>query len=167
MDLSADGNTLAIGTNVKNPLPNDESIRMYKWNDTHYEAFFNGVPAGPEAFLSLSGDGISVAVGLPLDSSNGGSTSVYSFYPESPCEDTSMLVRISFTTDENPHETSWELSVDSEVKLRSGSLSGHKYTTFVEEICVPNNSCVRFSVNDTEGDGVSFDQSIRYLICAA
>ena len=157
VDLSADGNTLAIGTN-------DESIRMYTWNGSRYNAFFNGVPAGPAASLSLSGDGISVAVGLPLDSSNGGSTSVYTFYPESPCEDTSeMSVRISFTTDENPHETSWELSVDSEVKLRSGLLSGHKYTTFVEEICVPETSCVRFSVNDTEGDGVSFDE--LFVMC--
>jgi|SaaInl74LU_5_DNA_1037368.scaffolds.fasta_scaffold13922_2 hypothetical protein len=135
---------------------------MYKWNGTHYKTLFNGVPSGPAASLSLSSDGKAVAVGLPFDSSNGGLTRVYNFYSESPCDDTSKIpVRISFTTDGNPQETSWELEVDSEVTLRSGSLSGHKYTTFVEEICVPAEACVSFSVNDTAGDGVSFRLNLR------
>ncbi len=141
---------------MENPLPTDESIQMYKWNSPHYKALFNGVPAGPAASFSLSSDGKAVAVGLPFDFSNEGSTRVYNFYPESPCGNTSEVpVRISFTTDENPQESTWELQVDSKVELRSGSLSGHKYTTFVEEICVPATSCVRFLVNDTQGDGVS------------
>ena len=81
---------------------------------------------------------------------------MYNFYSESPCDDTSKIpVRISFTTDGNPQESSWELQVDSEITLISGSLSGHKYTTFVEEICVPAEACVSFSVFDTKGDGVS------------
>lgn len=156
VDLSEDASILAVGTSVENPLPTDESIRMYKWDGTQYNALFNGVPSGPAASLSLSGDGKALAVGLPFDSSNGGLTRVYNFYSESPCDDASEIpLRISFTTDGNPQETSWELQVDSEVKLISGSLSGHKYTTFVEEICVPAEACVRFSVFDTEGDGVS------------
>jgi hypothetical protein len=139
---------------------------MYQWNGTHYTALFNGVPAGPAASLSLSSDGRSVAVGLPFDSSYGGSTRMYSFYSKSPCVDPSeLLLRISLTTDGNPHETSWELRVDSEVKLRSGPLSGEKYITFVEEICVPAEACVRFRVFDTEGDGVSFRQNPEELIC--
>jgi len=158
VDLSEDANMLAVGTSVENPLPTDESIQMYKWNDTHYNALFNGVPAGPAASFSLSSDGKAVAVGLPFDFSNGngGSTRVYNFYPESPCGNLSEVpVRISFTTDESPEETTWELQVDSEVQLRSGSLSGYKYTTFVEQICVPASSCVRFLVNDTQGDGLN------------
>eukprot|EP00985_Skeletonema_marinoi_P001706 scaffold686_cov245-Skeletonema_marinoi.AAC.17 len=159
IDISKDASILAIGTNVDNPLPTDESIRMYKWNDTdkQYNVLFNGVPSGPAASLSLSSDGRSVAVGLPYDSSYGGSTRVYNFYPKSPCVDPSeLLLRISLTTDGNPQETSWELRVDSKVKLRSGSLSGHTYTTFVEEICVPDDACVRFRVFDTEGDGLNY-----------
>eukprot|EP00985_Skeletonema_marinoi_P026609 scaffold20727_cov160-Skeletonema_marinoi.AAC.3 len=155
VDLSEDASILAVGTSVKNPLPTDESIRMYKWNGTQYKTLYNGVPSGPAASLSLSGDGKAVAVGLPFDSSNGGLTKVYNFYSESPCDDASEIpLRISFTTDGSPQETSWELRVDSEITLISGSLSGHKYTTFVEEICVPAEACVSFSVFDTEGDGL-------------
>ena len=118
----------------------------------------NGIPAGPAASLSLSGDGKAIAVGLPFDSLNlnGGSTRVYNFYSASPCDDPSeKSLRISFTTDGRPEESTWELRVDSKLKRRSGSLSGHAYTTFVEEMCVPVESCVRFLVYDTQGDGVS------------
>eukprot|EP00984_Skeletonema_dohrnii_P022938 scaffold12054_cov112-Skeletonema_dohrnii-CCMP3373.AAC.5 len=155
VDLSEDASILAVGTSVENPQPTDKSIRMYRWDGQRYKVLFNGVPSGPAASLSLSSDGKALAVGLPFDSSNGGSTRVYNFYSESPCGNTSEIpVRISFTTDGSPQETSWELRVDSEVKLRSGSLSGHKYTTFVEEICVPAEACVRFVAVDTKGDGL-------------
>ena len=81
---------------------------------------------------------------------------MYNFYPSSPCDDPSEIpLHISFTTDINPDETSWELRVDSQVKRRSDSFSGFKYTTFVEEICVPAASCVKFIVYDVRGDGVS------------
>jgi hypothetical protein len=141
---------------VENPQPSDESIRMYKWNGKRYTALSNGVPGGTAAYVSLSSDGRAVAVGLPFDASNGGSTTVYSFYPSSPCEDPSeMPLRISFTTDGRPEETKWELQVDSEVKRSSGSLSGYMHTTFVEEMCIPETSCVKFTVYDTQGDGVS------------
>ena len=157
VDLSDDANILAVGTSVENPQPTDRSVQMYEWNGTCYNALFNGVPAGPATSLSLSSDGKAVAIGLPFDSSNGGSSRVYNFYPESPCGNISEVpVRISFTTDGSPEHTTWELQVNSEVNLRSGSLSGHKYTTFVEERCVPATSCVRFLVCDTQGDGVSF-----------
>eukprot|EP00984_Skeletonema_dohrnii_P005760 scaffold2037_cov87-Skeletonema_dohrnii-CCMP3373.AAC.2 len=156
VDLSEDANILAVGTSVENPQPTDESIRMYQWDGQRYKVLSNGIPEGPVASLSLSSDGKAVAVGLPFDSSNGGSTRVYNFYPESPCVDPSeLLLRISFTTDGSPEETSWELQVDSEVKLRSGSLAGHTYTTFVEEICVPATACVRFLVHDAQGDGLN------------
>ena len=156
VDLSEDASILAVGTSIENPQPTDKSIRMYRWDGQRYKVLSNGVPAGPAASLSLSGDGIALAVGLPFDTSNGGSTIVYNFYSESPCDDASEIpLRISLTTDGSPQETSWELQVDSEITLISGSLSGHKYTTFVEEICVPAEACVSFSVFDTEGDGVS------------
>ena len=129
---------------------------MYKWNGTHYEALFNGVAAGPAASVSLSSDGKAVAVGLPFDAWKGGSTRVYSYHPPSPCDDPSEVpLHISFTTDANPEETSWELQVDSQTRWISGSLTGHKHTTYVEDMCVPATSCVKFFVNDTQGDGVS------------
>jgi hypothetical protein len=159
VDLSEDANILAVGTHLENPQPTDESVRIYKWDGKRYTAQSNGVPAGAAASLSLSSDGAAVAVGLPFDAWKGGSTRVYSFLPSSPCEDPSEIpLHISFTTDANPEETSWELRIDSEVKRRSGSLSGYTDTTFVEEMCIPTTSCVKFIVYDTQGDGVSSRQ---------
>ncbi len=158
VDLSEDGSILAVGASVETPQPADESIRTYKWNGTHYKALFNGVAAGPAASVALSSDGKALAVGLPFDALKGGSTRVYSFCPPSPCDDPSEIpLHISFTTDASPEETSWELQVDSQTKWISGSLTGHKYTTFVEDMCVPATSCVKFFVSDTQGDGVSSD----------
>ena len=129
----------------------------------------NGIPAGPAAFLSLSSDGKAIAVGLPFDSSYGGSTRVYNFYSASPCDDASeKSLRISFTTDDKPDETTWELRVDSAnsaVKWINDSLSGHAYTTFVQEMCVPIESCVRFLVCDTQGDGVSSRLNLKDYMC--
>jgi hypothetical protein len=140
---------------------------MYKWDGKRYKALSDGVPGGPAASISLSSDGRAVAVGSPFDSSNKGSTRVYSFNPSDPCEDPSQIpLRISFTTDGRPEETSWELWVDSEVKRSSGSLSGYMDTTFVEEMCVPATSCVKFIVHDTQGDGVSswLNQKITFYL---
>ena len=156
MDLSEDANILSVGTSLENTKATDESfVQMYKWDDESYKVLSNGVLGGPGNSVSLSSDGKAVAVGLPFDA-EGGSTRVYSFQPSSPCNGLSEIpLRISFTTDANPEETSWELRVDSEVKRISGSLAGYMYTTFVEEMCVPTTSCVRFIVYDTLGNGVS------------
>jgi hypothetical protein len=137
---------------------------MYKWDGESYKASFNGVLGGPGNSVSLSSDGKAVAVGLPFDSSNGGSTRVYKFYPSSPCDPSEVPLRISFTTDGKPEETSWELQVDSKAKMSSGSLAGYMYTTFVEEVCVPAESCVNFIVYDTQGDGVSSSLNM-YFTC--
>jgi len=155
VDLSDDANILTIGTSTDNAKTTDESfVRLYQWDGSTYKALFNGVLGGPDSSVSLSSDGKAVAVGLPFDA-KGGTTRVYSLQ-SSPCTNTSeMPLRISFTTDANPEETSWELRVDSEVKRSSGSLAGYMYTTFVEEICVPIISCVKFVAKDTRGDGVS------------
>jgi hypothetical protein len=156
IDLSEDASVLAIATSVENPTETDESIRMYRWDGNTYEQFSNGVPGGPVGSVSLSSNGKAVAVGLPFSQWSGGSTRVYSFHPSSPCKNASQIpLRISFTTDANPDETSWELRVDSEVKRSSGSLSGYMYTSFVEEMCIPADSCVKFIVYDAQGDGVS------------
>ena len=126
---------------------------MYQWDGKRYNALFNGVPGGPLSSVSLSSNGKAVAVGSPYDAWKGGSTKVYNFHPSSPCDDPSEIpLHISFTTDINPEETSWELRVDSQVKRRSDSFSGFKYTTFVEEICVPAASCIKFIVYDVRGD---------------
>jgi len=110
------------------------------------------VPGGSANSVSLSSDGKVVAVGLPYNAWKGGSTRVYNFLPSSPCDDpTEIPLRISFTTDDNPEETRWELRVDAQVKQRSGSFSGYKDTTFVEEICVPATSCVTFIVYNRNG----------------
>jgi len=169
IDLSEDANILAVGGSLENPQPTDESIRMYQWDGKRYTALLNGVPGGTATSLSLSSEGRAVAVGLPFGSSNKGSTRVYSFHPSSPCEDPyKMPLRISFTTDGRPEETSWKLQVDSQVRLNSGSgsLAGYMYTTFVEEMCIPETSCVKFIVYDTQGDGVSSRLKLKITLLA-
>lgn len=138
---------------------------MYEWNGNRYEAFPGGIPGGTATFVCLSSDGRSVAVGLPYDSSSGGSTRVYkNFYHKSECDDADQLLRVSFTTDGNPEELSWELWINSELKLQNSSLLDHNYTTFVEEICVSKKACVEFNVRDSKGNGVSSDCYFKIFV---
>jgi hypothetical protein len=130
---------------------------MYKWDGKRYKQLSNGLPSDSVPAISLSGEGNAIAVGLPFDAWKGGKTGVYKYQTSaSVCASPSEVpLRISLTTDVRPEETSWELRVDSEVKRSSGSLAGNMYTTFVEEMCIPANSCVKFTVNDSRGNGLN------------
>lgn len=156
IDLSNDGNILAIGRNIEDEKA-DDAIRMYTWDGKRYKQLSNGLPGGPVPSISLSGEGNAIAVGLPFDAWKGGRTGVYKYQTSaSVCASPSEVpLRISLTTDARPEETSWELRVDSEVKRSSGSLAGNMYTTFVEEMCIPANSCVKFIVYDSRGNGLN------------
>lgn len=120
VDLSGDGSILALGPSVSRETAGD-SIRVHKWNGTHYSAFFNGLPAGETSAVSLSRDGKSLAVGLPYRGKQGGVTNVYKFRPLSKCGEKFQLLRLSLTTDGNPGETRWDLEVGSNEKIQSQS----------------------------------------------
>lgn len=124
-----------------------------KWNIRHYSPFLN-LPAGEMSALSLSSDGSAMAVGLPFSGKKGGSTTVYKSKLSSKCEEGSQLLHLSFTTDGKPDESRWALEIDHEEVTQSQPFNGLPFTTFVEEICVPLDSCIKFRVFDSVSDGM-------------
>lgn len=73
------------------------------------------------------------------------------------CGINEKLVQIFVTTDEYPTEISWTLTnvVTNEViaSTEEGFANGI-LQTYVEEVCVPNNVCLDFTINDGFGDGI-------------
>ena len=133
------------------------AIRSYlnvlglKWNGTHYTQYLNSIPSVEQSTISLSRDGNALAVGHP--SSGGGVTTVYKVRPPG-CTDNKKLLRISFTTDYSPWQNRWTLQIGNETIESQPFDELQELTTFVEEICVPNDVCVKFRVFDTNGDGI-------------
>jgi hypothetical protein len=142
IDISGDGSTLAIGSDI--------SIWALKWNGTHYKQHLNNLPSGDASAISLSRDGNAMAVGIP--SSRGGVTTVYKVRPQG-CTGNKKLLHISFTTDNRPEQNRWALHIGNET-IESQPYDGLPLMTFVKEICVPNNVCVKFRVFDSGGDGI-------------
>jgi hypothetical protein len=136
---------LAIGSDI--------SIWALKWNGTHYTQYLNSLPSGESGAVSLSRDGNAMAVGHPSSGNNGGVTTVYKVRP-SGCTDNKKLLRISFTTDEYPEENRWTLHIGNETIQSQLYDELQQFMTFVEEICVPADVCVKFRVFDTAGNGL-------------
>jgi hypothetical protein len=156
LDLSADGSILALGTGRESQEANvgNSAIQVLKWNGTHYTPFLNRLPAGETSAVSLSRDGQTLGVGLPFYGKNGGTTIVYKFRPPE-CDGNSKLLRFSFTTDEKPHESRWTIHVGPSITTQSTSIHDSPFTTYVEELCVPSNACIRVRVFDSAGDGMN------------
>jgi hypothetical protein len=144
VDISSDGYTLAIRSDI--------SIWALKWNGTHYTQYLNNLPSGVASAISLSRDGNALAVGHPSSGNNGGVTTVYKVRPAG-CTGNTKLVRISFTTDDKPEENRWTLHIGNDT-IQSQPYYGLRLMTFVKEICVPNNVCVKFRVFDSGGNGI-------------
>jgi hypothetical protein len=145
VDISADGSTLAIGSEF--------SVLALKWNGTHYKQHLNSISFDDwitVSAISLSRDGNAMAVGHPL--SGGGVTTVYKAWLQR-CTGNMKLVRISFTTDDKPDQNRWSLQIGNET-IQSHDYSWLWFKTFVKEICVPNDVCVKFRVFDSGGDGI-------------
>jgi hypothetical protein len=83
---------------------------------------------------------------------NGGVTTVYKVRPR--CTDNKKLLRISFTTDDTPAESRWTLQIGNETIESQLYDELQELMTFVEEMCVPADVCVKFRVFDTAGDGM-------------
>jgi hypothetical protein len=142
VDISADGSTLAIGS--------DFSVLALKWNGTHYTQHLNSILFDNfGTTISLSRDGNAMAVGRPL--SGGGVTTVYKTQPAG-CMDNKKLLRISFTTGDYPYENRWTLHIGNDT-IQSQPYDGLPLMTFVKEMCVPN-LCIKFRVFDNAGDGM-------------
>ena len=133
-------------------IGSDISILALKWNGTHYTQYLNSIPSVEFSAISLSRDGNALAVGIPSSGNNGGVTTVYKVRPPS-CTGDSKLLRISFTTDDKPEENRWTLQIGNET-IESQLYDEFTLTTFVKEICVPNDECVKFRAYDTTGNGM-------------
>ena len=96
-----------------------------------------------------------MAVGRPL-SGGGGVTTVYKVRPPG-CTGNKKLLRISFTTDNYyPEQNRWTLQIGNDT-IQSQPFNGLPLMTFVEEICVPADVCVKFSVFEYGyGDGIKY-----------
>lgn len=64
-----------------------------------------------------------------------------------PCTSGQVLVQITIVPDNYPSETSWELSTIGGTVLASGLSTG-------QNVCVPNNTCLKFTIYDSYGDGI-------------
>jgi serine protease len=71
--------------------------------------------------------------------------------PPSPCD--GKLVEVTIVTDNYPSETAWTIKSTDGVTQASSSPYTSTGTTYVDEVCVPSNSCT-FEITDSYGDGI-------------
>jgi len=152
VDLSSDGSTVTFSTG--------KSTRVLKWDDAsaNYMQIGSDLTGGTPNSLSLSGDGSTLAVGLPSSENNneGGTTTVYKFSSSGlQCSDGMMLFRLFLTTDNNGQETRWNLisQISGVVLLEGGPYGDFPFTTFMEEICLDAGDCAAFTIYDDGVDG--------------
>ena len=85
MSLSADGNRVAIGAPVEPGILGNGTARIYEWNGTAWNLLGNDIEGEANQDLcgtsvSMSGDGIRMAVGAPGNDeigSNAGHVRIY------------------------------------------------------------------------------------------
>jgi hypothetical protein len=129
------------------------SVLAFKWNGTHYKQYLISIPSVESSAISLSREGNALAVGHLSSGNNGGVTTVYKVRPKS-CTGNTKLLRISFTTHKFPEENRWTLQIGNETIVSQPFGFFQELTTFVEEICVPAEVCIKFRVFDSGGDGI-------------
>ena len=154
VDISSDGSTLAIGSESTT----DPYVFALKWNGTHYTQLLNSVPLQSLQIvdaISLSPDGNALAVGAYDYTSFIPYTTVYKVRPPG-CMDNEKLLRISFTTDLYPEQNHWTVQYGNETFKSQPYNTSQRFMTYNEEICVPADVCIQFSVFDTKGDGINF-----------
>lgn len=144
-------------------IGSDISIWALRWNGTHYTQHLNSLPSAKSSSVSLSRDGNALAVGHPSSGNNGGVTTVYKVRPPG-CTDNKKLLRISFSTDEYPEENRWTLQIGNETIESQPYDTLLQITNYVEEICVPNDVCVKFRVFDSAGNGMQVPGSYSVML---
>ncbi|MCO6490190.1 MAG: T9SS type A sorting domain-containing protein [Phaeodactylibacter sp.] len=85
---------------------------------------------------------------------------------QAPCPDTSFLsLTIEILTDQFANETSWSV-VDSDGNIY-GIAGGGTYSSnrlYVEEMCIPDSTCITVSILDSYGDGIFFPGYARIIL---
>jgi hypothetical protein len=156
-------------TTVVTESTTDQNVLALKWNGTHYTQLLNSVPVQSLQIvdsISLSPDGNALAVGA-YDSSNDilgeTKTTVYKVrWPD--CMDNEKLLRISFTTDDYPQENRWTVQYGNETIESQHYNTSQRLMTYNEEICVPADVCIKFSVFDTGGNGMQVPGSYSVML---
>jgi hypothetical protein len=83
---------------------------------------------------------------------------------EDPIEVTDECARIylGIEFDANPQELSYKVECNDEVVLQGPWGENPPFSIFEEETCMPLNSCCRFTVTDSGGDGLTATQGGDY-----
>ncbi|CAB9500332.1 expressed unknown protein [Seminavis robusta] len=149
--LSSNGSRVAfrVGTNVS----------VFDW-DSETEVWADDVETISHLTaysVSMSADGTGFAVGAPQDGS-GGVTEIFYLPERKECPGGTSLLRISLTVDSVMLlYISWKLLNKStgEVMFEQGPYGvEYQWATFVEEACVPTDSCYTFSIYNKIGQGL-------------
>jgi len=82
------------------------------------------------------------------------------------CESDETLFNIQLVTDNYPTETSWMLTKD-----QSGEIIAHQndflepLTEYNQQICIPSDSCINFTIMDSGGDGLCCEEGFgNYIV---
>jgi len=83
---------------------------------------------------------------------------------DNPCICPEDQVVIEILTDDYPSETTWQLfdANSSSVIAAGGPYTGNPNTLFTEEVCVPDTTCLVFTIYDAFGDGICCDYGNGY-----
>jgi hypothetical protein len=82
------------------------------------------------------------------------------------CDSSEILLEIEFTTDTYYYETSWEIynSITGEVAMDRDDYQGPAGQTFVDKLCIPDNTCYYLTLHDSFGDGMDSTGSYSLLV---
>ena len=75
----------------------------------------------------------------------------------SSCPSSELDVQISVTTDNYPEEISWVLEDASGNEVSKSESFGSDYTTYQRDLCLDSNTCYKFTMKDSYGDGITGD----------
>ena len=70
------------------------------------------------------------------------------------CPPNSEILQIELTTDQYPDETEWEVRDENDSLIGRGGPFTQGNTTYVDRLCIPNNTQYQFFVFDEYGDGL-------------
>ncbi|MEY4927856.1 MAG: hypothetical protein RI894_2292, partial [Bacteroidota bacterium] len=82
------------------------------------------------------------------------------------CSATQTQIIIQIFPDTYPQETSWVLATNGGTPLASHTLTTGQTAPVIDTVCLPQNTCIRFTILDTYGDGIccAFGNGHYYVI---
>ena len=96
----------------------------------------------------------------------GGALGIADCYPhESTCpEEYNAEILLILKTDSNAHETSWQIEDQTEETIIASGDSLGSDSTYQELICARTDHCYRFTIFDSEGNGIDTTQNRGYAV---